>query len=86
VSHCNYFYGVFRNTIKDAKRKSGENNPARPVERQRPSIRRFKNLLDNAVKFEQKGLPCHRAALNIPCRRYENFLLSFGVEPEFTIH
>jgi hypothetical protein len=86
VSHCNDFYGVSRNTVKDAKRKSREDNPTCSVERQRPSIRSFKDLLNDVVKFMQKRLPCHRAALSIPRRRHEDFLLGIRMEPEFKIH
>ena len=86
MSHRNYFYDVSRSTVKDAKRKSGEDDATCPVLGRRPSTRCFKDLQDDAVKFEQKCLPRHRASLRIPRRGYKNFFLSFRMEPDFKTH
>jgi hypothetical protein len=66
MCHRDYFYDVSRNTVVNAKRKSGEDNPTCSVDRQRPSFWSLKYSLDNEIKFQQKGLSRHRATLGIP--------------------
>jgi hypothetical protein len=66
MGYGDYFYDVCRNTVKNAKRKSGKDNPTCSMERQRPSLRSFQYLLDNEIKFQQECLSRHRATLGIP--------------------
>jgi len=52
MSHGNYFYEISGNTIKHAKRKSGEEDAPCSVDRYGPSTRRFKDLSDDAINFK----------------------------------